>query len=142
MENIIKKTNIGIAVQEAITELGLERERTKIMNYLQKAFEEKFDDFKKSAASNSGSLKGHYVADNEFPIGEHDKQQYFRSIAFQAKISGVSLTTTSSGEKRPFTLIEGYSRNDESKKRQYSKAHSKSEKKNSETAGKKMQKKK
>jgi hypothetical protein len=142
MENIIKKTNIGIAVQEAISELGLERERTKIMSYLQKAFEEKFEEFKKTLTTNNGSLKGHYVADNEFPIGEHDKQQYFRSIAFQAKISGVPLTTNTSGEKRPFTLIEGYSRNDESKKRQYSKAHSKSEKKSTETSGKKMQKKK
>jgi hypothetical protein len=95
------------------------------MSYLQKAFEEKYEEFKKSLASNTANLKGHYVADNEFPIGEHDKQQYFRSIAYQAKISGVSLTTNTSGEKRPFTLIEGYSKNEDSKKRQYSKAHSK-----------------
>jgi hypothetical protein len=81
------------------------------------------------------------VADNEFPIGEHDKQQYFRSIAFQAKIGGTALTTNLSGEKRPFTLIEGYSRNDDSKKRQYSKAHSKNDKRNNETSGKKKQKK-
>jgi hypothetical protein len=53
----------------------------------------------------NGNLKGYYVADNEFPIGEQDKQQYFRSIAFQAKLSGVSLITHSSGEKKPFTLI-------------------------------------
>ena len=42
MENIIKKTNIGIAVQEAISELGLEREKTKIIACLQRAFEERY----------------------------------------------------------------------------------------------------
>lgn len=111
------------------------------MTYLQKSFEEKYEEFKKTVSNNTGTLKGYYVTDNEFPIGEHDKQQYFRSVAFQAKINSTSLTTTSGGEKKPFTLIEGYSRNDESKKRNYSKAHGKSEKKVGETAGKKKTKK-
>jgi hypothetical protein len=34
------------------------------MSYLQKAFEEKFDELKKTLTSNTGTLKGHYVADN------------------------------------------------------------------------------
>lgn len=42
MDNVIKKTNLGIAVQEAIVELGLEREKAKIMSCLQRAFEEKY----------------------------------------------------------------------------------------------------
>ena len=97
MENIIRKTNLGIAVQEAITEMGLERERKNIMGYLQRSFEEKYDEFKRAVGLHNGNLKGFYVADNEFPIGEQDKQQYFRSIAFQAKMSGIPLTTYSSG---------------------------------------------
>lgn len=69
MENIIKKTNLGIAVQEAIVELKLEREKGKIMSCLQRAFEDKYDDFKKTLTLNTGNLRGSYVVDNEFPIG-------------------------------------------------------------------------
>lgn len=141
MDGIVKKTNLGIAVQEAISDLGLERQKSKMMMYLQKSFEDKFQEFKKTIAVNVGTLKGSYVVDNEFPIGEQFKQQYFRSYAFQAKITGVPLTTNISSEKRAFTLIQAYSRNDDSKKRQYSKAHSKVQKKTNETAGKKKQKK-
>jgi hypothetical protein len=38
MDNVIKKTNLGIAVQEAISELGLDREKIKIMGCLQRCF--------------------------------------------------------------------------------------------------------
>lgn len=34
------------------------------MTYLQKAFEERFEEFKKTLVSNAGHLKGYYVADN------------------------------------------------------------------------------
>ena len=34
------------------------------MTYLQKAFEEKYEEFKKSISTQNGNLKGHYVADN------------------------------------------------------------------------------
>lgn len=95
------------------------------MSCLQRAFEDKYEDFKKSLNLNTGSLKGSYVVDNEFPIGQHDKQQYFRSITYQVKLSGNSLTINQKGDKLPFTLIQGYSRNDESKKRQYSKSTTK-----------------
>jgi hypothetical protein len=64
MDNVIKKTNLGIAVQEAITELGLEREKAKIMSCLQRAFEEKYDEFKRNMSSSSTPFKGHYVVDN------------------------------------------------------------------------------
>lgn len=110
------------------------------MTCLQRAFEDKYEDFKKSGQLNNTNLKGHYVVDNEFPIGEHDKQQYFRSIAFQVKLNGSALTLAYQGEKRPFTLIEGYSRNDESKKRSYAKPNSKSEKKTGDSVGKKKRK--
>lgn len=39
MSNVIKKTNLGIAVQETIIELGLEREKNKIIGALQRAFD-------------------------------------------------------------------------------------------------------
>jgi len=39
------------------------------MSCLQRAFEDKYEDFKKSLNLNTGSLKGSYVVDNEFPIG-------------------------------------------------------------------------
>ena len=42
MDNVIKKTNLGLAVQEAIAELGLDREKNKIMGCLQRCFEEKY----------------------------------------------------------------------------------------------------
>ncbi len=38
MDGIVKKTNLGIAIQEAIAELGLEREKSKMMLYLQRSF--------------------------------------------------------------------------------------------------------
>jgi hypothetical protein len=34
------------------------------MGYLQKSFEEKYDEFKKSVGNHTGNLKGYYVADN------------------------------------------------------------------------------
>jgi hypothetical protein len=42
-------------------------------------------------------LKGNYVADNEFPIGEQDKQQYFRSVAYNCKINNNYLFNQSTG---------------------------------------------
>jgi hypothetical protein len=69
MDSIVRKTNLGIAVQEAVIELGLEREQNKIIAYLVKAFEEKYDEFKKGIGVNNGNLRGYYVVDNEFPIG-------------------------------------------------------------------------
>jgi hypothetical protein len=39
MANVIRKTNLGIAVQETIHEMGLEREKNKILGALQRAFE-------------------------------------------------------------------------------------------------------
>jgi hypothetical protein len=39
------------------------------MGCLQRAFEERFDDFKRGMTMNSMQMKGNYVSDNEFPIG-------------------------------------------------------------------------
>ena len=64
MDNVIKKTNLGIAVQEAITELKLDREKNKIMGCLQRCFEDKFKEFQGRMASNQNTFKGSYVCDN------------------------------------------------------------------------------
>lgn len=85
-------------------------------------------------SSSSTPFKGNYVVDNEFPIGEGDKQQHFRSIVYQGKLQSASLTINTNSEKRPFTLIESFSRNEDSKKR----PHSKSITKVSERKGRKM----
>ena len=45
MDNVIKKTNLGIAVQEAISEMKLDREKAKIMGCLQRCFEDKYKEF-------------------------------------------------------------------------------------------------
>jgi hypothetical protein len=71
---------------------------------------------------NSATFKGSYVCDNEFPIGEGDKQQHFRSIVFQSKLSNFSLSINTSQDKRPFTLIESFSKNEDSKKRPHAKS--------------------
>lgn len=69
MENVVKKTNLGLAIDFAITQLGLDKERTRIMANFQRCFIEKYDQFKKTVCYSSTTLKGHYVVDNEFPIG-------------------------------------------------------------------------
>lgn len=120
MDNVIKKTNLGIAVQDAIVELKLEREKAKIMSCLQRAFEEKYEEFKKSFQSSTHNFKGSYVVDNQFPIGEGDKQQHFRSIVYQAKLQNNPLTINTTNDKRPFTLIESFSKNEDNKKRPHS----------------------
>lgn len=141
MENVVRKTSLGLAVDCAVTELGLDEERPRIMGTLQRCFIERYEQFKATVSYSSAVLKGHYVVDNEFPIGEHDRQQYFRSIAFQAKVSGVPLTISAfPGQRKPFTLIEGYSRNDQSKKRLHSKTPAKAERKNTVSQTRKKQK--
>lgn len=74
------------------------------------------------------SFKGNYVCDNEFPIGEGDKQQHFRSIVYNSRLNNSALQISAS-EKRPFTLIESFSKNEESKKRLNAKSMSKPSKK-------------
>ena len=73
MDNIIKKCNLGIAVQEAMRDLDLEREKVKIMETLRVSFLSKYEQFKKENATFQGNhqhmLKGHSVTDNEYPIG-------------------------------------------------------------------------
>ena len=82
------------------------------MNCLQRCFEDKYKDFQSKISSNANNLfQGKYVCDNEFPIGEGDRQQHFRSIVFQPKLSNCTLTINTSQEKRPFTLIESFSKN-------------------------------
>ena len=127
LSNVIKKTNLGIAVQETIVELGLEREKNKIMGALQRAFEEKYEEFKHSMPNNSFPLKGHYVSDNEYPIGEGDKQQHFRCVAYQSRLNNNQVSVTLNGHKLPFTLIEAFSKNEENRKRSSSKAAVKNE---------------
>ena len=145
MDNIIKKCNLGIAVQEAMRDLDLEREKAKIMETLRVSFMSKYEQFKKENATSQGNhqqmLKGESVTDNEYPIGEKDGQQYFRGICFQAKIDSSFLQATYNNERRHFTLVEGYSRNDDSKKRQHPKSASKNERKPPEANGRKRNKK-
>jgi hypothetical protein len=87
-------------------------------------FNQKFEEFKKIHNHNFSSItvKGNYLIDNEFPIGENDKQQYFRCLAHDVKIGNSSLSFDVNDQRRKFTVIEGYSRNDDNKKRSYSKA--------------------
>ena len=77
--------------------------------------------------NNSYPLKGFYVSDNEYPIGEGDKQQHFRCVAYQSKLNNNHLSVTLNGHKLPFTLIEAYSKNEENRKRTSSKSAIKSE---------------
>lgn len=106
MDNVVNKTNLGLAIDFAITQLGLDKERSRIMANFQRCFIEQYDQFKKTVSYSSTALKGYYVVDNQFPIGQHDRQQYFRSIAYQAKISGTPLTISNTqGQRKPFTLI-------------------------------------
>lgn len=121
MEHITKKTKLGIAIQEAIKELNLEREQTKIMQIFHKAFMDKYEDFKAHSHSNTITLKGSYIVDNEFPIGDQDRQQYFRAITYRVRMGNHSISSHSEEEKRPFTLIEGYSKNEDAKKRSHPK---------------------
>jgi hypothetical protein len=126
MESLIKKTGLGIAVQSAITQEGLQAEESTLMTIFYEVFNQKFEEFKKIHNHNFPSItvKGNYLIDNEFPIGENDKQQYFRCLAHDVKIGNISLTFDVNDQKRKFTVIEGYSRNDENKKRSYSKGNS------------------
>lgn len=89
-------------------------------------FQSKLEEFKKAHNSNfpSITIKGNYLVDNEYPIGENDKQQYFRCLAYDVKIGNNSLVCEVEGVKRKFTIIEGYSRNDENKKRAYARSNS------------------
>ena len=43
MENVVNKTNLGLAIDLAITELGLDKERSRIMTNFQRCFIEKYD---------------------------------------------------------------------------------------------------
>jgi hypothetical protein len=97
------------------------------MGALQRAFEEKYDEFKQKMPNNTCPLKGLYVSDNEYPIGEGDKQQHFRCVAYQSKLNNNQLSVTLNGRKLPFTLIEAYSKNEENRKRTTSKSVIKSE---------------
>jgi hypothetical protein len=42
MENVVKKTSLGLAIDFAITKLGLDRERSRIMSSFQRCFIEKY----------------------------------------------------------------------------------------------------
>ena len=75
--------------------------------------------------TNQIPFKGSYVCDNEFPIGEGDKQQHFRSICYNSKLNNSTLVISNNLEKRNFTLIESFSKNEESKKRLHSKSAAK-----------------
>ena len=125
MDNVIKKTNLGIAVQEAISQLKLDREKNKIMGCLQRCFQDKYKEFQQGINCQSVNFKGEYICDNEFPIGEGDKQQHFRSIVFNSRLNNSDLLINTSTDRRPFTLIESFSKNEESKKRLHSKSAAK-----------------
>lgn len=91
---------------------------------------EKFDAFKNGVSSSMQTLKGINMAENEFPIGDDDKQQYFRAIVYQSKLGNMSLYgNNQSGAKKSYALIEGYSKNEDPKKRKLVKEESKINKK-------------
>lgn len=125
MDSIIRKTGLGIAVLSAISQEGLSAHEPALMAMFQEVFVQKFEEFKKNHNANFPSItvKGNYLIDNEFPIGENDKQQYLRCLAHDVKIGNASLIFEAQDTKRIFTVIEGYSKNDEGKKRSYSKSH-------------------
>jgi hypothetical protein len=140
MDSIIRKTGLGIAVQSAISQEGLSDHESTLMALFQEVFVQKFEEFKKNHSTNFASItvKGNYLIDNEFPIGENDKQQYLRCLAHDVKIGNASLIFEAQDVKRIFTVVEGYSRNDESKKRTKNiKPHK--PKHHSQDAGKKRQ---
>lgn len=107
MESIIKKTGLGIAVLSAIAEEGLQADENSLMAIFYEVFNQKFEEFKKIHNHNfsSISVKGNYLIDNEFPIGENDKQQYFRCLAHDVKIGNSSLSFDVNDQRRKFTVI-------------------------------------
>jgi hypothetical protein len=77
------------------------------MSIFQEVFIQKFEEFKKNHNANFPSItvKGNYLIDNEFPIGENDKQQYLRCLAHDVKIGNASLIFDAQDTKRIFTVI-------------------------------------
>lgn len=84
MESILKKTSLALALNAAIEDMKLEADRSFFMGLLMEAFDTKINEFRRIHSSNFPSInvKGSYIIDNEFPIGEGDMQQYFRCLAF------------------------------------------------------------
>jgi hypothetical protein len=83
------------------------------MNIMNEVFASKFDEFKKNHSIHfpSISVKGNYLIDNEFPIGEGDKHQYFRCLAHELKIGNITIVNEGEHGRRSFSLIEAYSKN-------------------------------
>lgn len=48
--------------------------------------------------------------------------QYFRCLAYEVKIGSGTLSVGANEERKPFTIIEGFSRNEDFKKRSLMKA--------------------
>ena len=66
MESIFKRTALGLATEEAIKELDLEKYKDVLMNYLFTSFNARFEDFKRNHNTSFPSItvKGHYIIDN------------------------------------------------------------------------------
>ena len=88
MEHVYARTGLSLAVLEALKDLDLERDKIKVQALLLEVFHSKFGAFKRQhdRKHRASHFHSYYVFENEFPIGDYDRIQYFRSLAYESKI--------------------------------------------------------
>jgi hypothetical protein len=123
---LIAKTGLGLAVAKAMEDLDLERDKPKIKAMLLSVFTMKFEAFKRAHTNRfqPQTLRSTYLVENEYPVGENDIHQYFKCLAYEVKIGSGSLTVGTDEDRKPFSVIEGFSRNEDHKKRPLSRSKS------------------
>ena len=62
-------------------------------------------------------MVAYYIVENEYPVGENDMHQYFRCLANEVKIGNSPLSIGKQEERRHYTIIEGFSRNEDIRRR-------------------------
>ena len=121
MEHLIEKTGLSLAIAQALKDLDLERDQKNVQALLLDVFNQKFDTFKRNHEKkyHVSHFQSHYVFENEFPVGENDKHQYFRCLAYEARIGIAYMTMGTDTDRKPFTIVEGFSRNEDYKKKPF-----------------------
>ena len=115
MEPVMDRTGLGLAMKQAMIDLGFNNEdRRKIRGLMLKILDKKLDQFTKfhkTQCPQTMILNGHYVVENEYPI-IHDTYQYYRVVCYQAEMGhGQYFSCSKDKDRRKFTIIEGYCKN-------------------------------
>jgi hypothetical protein len=77
------------------------------MELLYECFHDKFESFKKEHSQHypSSILRGEYLSDNEFPVGEKERFQLFRCLVYRMKQGNYNFTGGEGDEEMPFSVI-------------------------------------